>query len=408
MPRVLYLTTIFPRFSETFLQREISYLLGREEIQFDICSMWGGPGKFAGPNGEIGIKTSSLRNLPRSLCRILPWILKRPAPVARTLQTLMGRKIPMLLNWAENNWGFAWAFDHASSLLQEENRPDLIHATWGTMPAAAAFALHHFTGIPYSMEAHAYDVYKHGGDWLLDQKTKQARFVRSSTQATLSDLMARRTCNHPEKYHLIRRGIIPVESGTPLPRLQAPLRILTVGRMVGKKNISYQLQIYRILANRGFPFEAHIVGKGPLLPKLKQEAAKLGLDSWVTFYGRKAYPQVEQAYKDADILLFTGKPAADGDRDGLPNVVAEAMTHGLPVLTTPIAGACEAVHHKQTGFVLPYHDPTAWADFIEKIHMEPGLDSIRENGRTWIRENFNISQNAGQLCDLLLQTIHSE
>ena len=85
----------------------------------------------------------------------------------------------------------------------------------------------------------------------------------------------------------------------------------------------------------------------------------LVLGNQVTFFGRKAYPEVEQAYKDADILLFTGKPSEDGDRDGLPNVVAEAMTHGLPILTTPIAGALKRTN-RSTGFVLPYDSTQTW------------------------------------------------
>ena len=403
MPRVLYLTTIFPRFSETFLQREVTYLLGDGEIELDIRAMWGGSGKFKGPNGPVRVETTKLGNLPRFLAKVPFWILRCPAPVRKTLQILLGRKVPMLLNWAENNWGFAWAFDHASSLVKIGNRPDLIHATWGTMPAAAAYTLHHLTGIPYSMEAHAYDVYKHGGDWLLDEKTRQARFVRSSTKATLADLMARRTCNCPEKYHLVRRGITPEPKDAPFLPLQEPVRILSVGRMIQKKNFSFQLQIYRKLMERGFPFEAHIVGKGPLLKDLAHEAHSLGLDGKVLLRGRKAYPDVELAYRDADILLFTGKPAPNGDRDGLPNVIAEAMTHGLPVLTTPIAGALEAITDHHTGFVLPYDNANAWADRIQSLPTIQSLDQIRRNAKVWIEENFNIRKNGRQLANLLIK-----
>ena len=93
----------------------------------------------------------------------------------------------MVQNWLENFWGFAWALHQADSIRRHP--PDIIHATWGTMPAAAALALHQLTGLPYSMEAHAYDVFKHGGDWLLDEKMRHARFIRTSTHATREQLL---------------------------------------------------------------------------------------------------------------------------------------------------------------------------------------------------------------------------
>jgi len=309
----------------------------------------------------------------------------------------------MYTNWLENNWGFAWAMDHASTLAKPQNRPDLIHATWGTMPAAAAYALYHFTGIPFSMEAHAYDVYKHGGDWLLREKAQLARFVRSSTWATRQDLLQRHSPCNPEKYHLIRRGISTKPLKTPLRPLQKPLRLITVGRIVEKKNISFQLQIYKHLMDAGIPFHADIVGHGPVLPKLKKEADRLDLAQNVTFCGRQVYSEVEKAYQNADVLLFTGKPAINGDRDGLPNVIAEAMTHGLPVLTTRFAGALEAITHEQTGFVLPSDNPTPWIETLATLHQHPHLENIRHNAQNWIKENFSISENGKQLMNLLLQ-----
>ena len=74
-------------------------------------------------------------------------------------------KAPMVQNWLEISGALP-----GHQATHSSTAPDLIHATWGTMPAAAALALHQLTGLPYSMEAHAYDVFKHGGDWLLDEK----------------------------------------------------------------------------------------------------------------------------------------------------------------------------------------------------------------------------------------------
>jgi colanic acid/amylovoran biosynthesis glycosyltransferase len=403
VPKVLYLTTTFPRFSETFLQREISFLLNRQEIELEIRSLWGGPGTFLTYPAHTSIPTTGIRDLPRALCKIPAWIFRSPQPILDTLKILLNRKVPNLTNWLENNWGFAWAMDQANTLAKPENRPDLIHATWGTMPSAAAYALHHFLEIPYSMEAHAYDVYKNGGDWLLSEKAQQARFVRSSTRATQQELLHRYSSMEPHKYHLVRRGISTEPINTPHKPLQKPLRLITVGRIVEKKNISFQLQIYRHLVEAGVPFHADIVGHGPVLPKLRKEADRLNLTKYITFCGRQVYSEVEKAYQNADVLLFTGKAATNGDRDGLPNVIAEAMTHGLPVLTTPFAGAMEAITHEQTGFVLSSDDPAPWVETLASLHHHPNLENIRQNAKNWILENFSISENGKQLLNLLLK-----
>ncbi|MEL0120760.1 MAG: glycosyltransferase family 4 protein, partial [Opitutae bacterium] len=352
-PNILYLATTFPRLSETFLQREVVYL--REtKLHLDIRSLWGGQSNFE----DTQLQTSSIRNLPKALKTIPTWIVRNPEAFQKVLGKILNLRLPMVQNWMENFWGFAWALQHADSFMRKP--PDLVHATWGTMPAAAALALKYLIGVPFSMEAHAYDVYKFGGDWLLDIKAMEAKFVRSSTQSTLNELMSRRNYKNSGKYHLIRRGIQIKPLCPETKCLKNPLRIITVGRMVEKKNIAHQLDIYNKLQGERFPFQAKVVGEGPLLQKLKEQAKRLGLNSQVQFTGSKTYTEVERLYRDSDVFLFSGVEARNGDRDGLPNVIAEAMAHGLIVITTPIDGACEAISDRNTGFVMPYHDVEAW------------------------------------------------
>ena len=401
--KVLYLATTFPRFSETFLQREVQFLLDQPEIDLDVRSLWGGPGIFETSSGTQKIKTDTIRSLPSALSRIPFWIFKSPKPFQKTLGFLLNRKAPMNHNWLENNWGFAWAMKYATEINRSANRPDLIHATWGTMPAAAAYALHHFTGIPYSMEAHAYDVYKHGGDWFLKEKADLARFVRSSTIATQQDLLQRHQPDNSEKYCLIRRGIQLPQKPPLLRKIQSPIGLISVGRLVEKKNLTLLIQIFLDLANRNVPFSADIIGTGPKEDSLRNEVQRTGLDKHVTFHGRRDYHYVANAYQNADALLFTGKPSNNGDRDGLPNVIAEAMSIGLPVLTTPILGALEAIEHEKTGFVLPFDQTAGWCETIQSLAEHPNLQNIRQNALEWIHQNFSIEINGAQLLQRLLK-----
>ena len=390
-PRILYLGTTFPRYSETFLQREVTFLR-TQPLRLDVRSLWGGCGEFQGHH----IPTSNLRNLPAALVSIPGWMVRKPEAFQQVLGTILGKRLPMVQNWLENFWGFAWALQHADTLLHQQ--PHLIHATWGTMPAAAALALHVLTGLPYSMEAHAYDVFKHGGDWLLEEKMRHAKFIRTSTRATYNQLLKKGAPR--ERLHLVRRGIKPSGEVRPEPVDGVPLRILSVGRLVEKKDFSFQLEVFERLAVNNFPFRAEIVGHGPMEARLQREAHRRGLDQHVAFLGRLDYPSVEQAYLHADAFLFTGTTARNGDRDGLPNVIAEAMSHRLPVLSSPVPGALEAIENLDTGFVLP-KDVSAWAEALQGLAQHPDLPTICDNARNWVDENFDICKNALTLGNLL-------
>ena len=395
-PRILYLATTFPRFSETFLQREVAHLRTLP-LQLDVRSLWGGPGEFEGSP----VRTSSLRNLPGALASIPGWTLRKPRAFQQVLGTVLGRRLPMVQNWLENFWGFAWALQNADELLRQP--PGLVHATWGTMPAAAALALHVLTGLPYSMEAHAYDVYKHGGDWLLDEKMRHARFVRTSTRSTRDRLL--QAGAPPERLHLVRRGINPAATAQTTTRQGQQLRILSVGRLVEKKDFSFQLEVFEQLAAESFPFHAEIVGHGPMEGQLRREARRRGLDRHLDFRGRLDYSNVEEAYRQADVFLFSGKVARNGDRDGLPNVVAEAMSHRLPVLTSPVPGALEAIEHGRTGLAL-HKGPRRWADALRTLRERPDLDDLRNQASSWVHENFDIRKNAATLGALLQEHSH--
>jgi glycosyltransferase involved in cell wall biosynthesis len=180
-----------------------------------------------------------------------------------------------------------------------------------------------------------------------------------------------------------------------------PLQILSVGRLIEKKDFSFQLDIFNKLAEYRFPFQAQIVGHGPLEDRLHREVHRYGLGKHVSFSGRLNYHNVEEAYRNADVFLFTGKIARNGDRDGLPNVIAEAMTHGLPVLTSPIPGALEAIKDGVTGIVLNKNSHDVWANTLRTLEHNLSLHEIRENARKWIHQNFDIKKNGTVLHDLL-------
>jgi glycosyltransferase involved in cell wall biosynthesis len=174
---------------------------------------------------------------------------------------------------------------------------------------------------------------------------------------------------------------------------------LSIGRLVPKKGFFQQIEIYRALRDAGENFTARIIGDGPLLLDLRQRAASLGLEGVVTFTGPFEYAQIPAQYEWADAFFFTGTIAGDGDRDGLPNVIPEAMAYGVSVITTSVSGTTEAIEHGVTGQVLPGGDLAAWVSAVRRLRGEPEFSvRTRAAARAWVEREFDAAVNSARLA----------
>ena len=118
----------------------------------------------------------------------------------------------------------------------------------------------------------------------------------------------------------------------------------------------------------------------------------------VTFTGQVPPHEVWEHLEWADVLLHTGVVAPSGDRDGLPNVIAEAMAAGVPVVTSPTAGTTEAVTDGVTGVVLPVDRPEAWVAVLRRLSSDDAYcDSLRRPARVWVEANFDVRTNTDRL-----------
>ncbi|MGF1482929.1 MAG: glycosyltransferase [Opitutales bacterium] len=390
---IVFLCTTFPKPTETFLQRDLRGLLA-QGLTLEIHSLWGGQAQWEGQR----VRRFSRLRLLELLWKLPYWALRRPATLARTLEQVWSRPLPDTLNFSETAMGLAYAIVQAGRFQQKP--PALFHGAWATMPATAAWLLGRLTQRPYSFGAHAYDVFRHGGDWLLPEKLRHAALVHTSTSSARDEL--RRRGARDERLLLSRRGLNAFPPLKPLRRPREPLRLLSVGRLVNKKGYRRQLWIYRALLEAEVPFEARIVGGGPLRAELERMVGYLGLKARVALLGALPGPRAQEEFVWADLFLFTGRIAPNGDRDGLPNVIPEAMAHGLPVITTPIAGTTEAIEDGRRGQVLPLseeaHAP-AWVEILQRLATDDALaERWRAEARAWVEERFNAERNTQALA----------
>jgi glycosyltransferase involved in cell wall biosynthesis len=388
---IAYLFTTFPKTSEAFLQREVIAVRARG-ANLRLYSLWGGGRTFRGLKVERFNKWRLL-----SLFWVIPReSVRRPEVLREILRGLADRRPPSWINFWENLLGAGFACVVAGSFRR--NPPALVHAAWGGAPATAAWLLWRIDGHRYSAAAHAYDIFEHGGDWWLREKLSCASFVHTSTEMGRSALVARGI--PAEKVFCIRRGLERSPPIKPLRASRAPLRLLGVARLVEKKGLDRQVRIYAALRSAGIPFEARIVGGGPLQSELEQLAGGLGVAADITFAGELAQHEVWDQYAWADVLLHTGVIASSGDRDGLPNVIPEAMSAGVLVVTSPTAAATEAIADGVNGLVAPVESPDAWVAHLRRLSTDDALaERLRAAARLWVEENFDAQRNAGRLVE---------
>lgn len=388
-PVIAYLFTTFPKPTETFLQREVTAMLAHG-VKLRLYSLWGGGGKFRGV---------PVTRFPKWKLLTLFWMIpyeswRRPEVLRQVLRGLFTRKVPSWINFWENMLGAGFACLYAGHFRKAP--PTHIHAPWAGAPATAAWLLWRLDGHQYSAAAHAYDIYEHGGDWWLRDKLEHARFVHTSTEMARASLMERGL--DPEKLVCIRRGLDQMPRVKPLRMLREPLRLLCVARLVEKKGLRHQLRIYADLKAAGQSFEARIVGEGPLRPELERLAGSLGIASNVVFTGHLPHHEVWQNLEWADALLHSGVVAPSGDRDGLPNVIPEAMSIGVLVVSSPVAATTEAVSDGVTGLIAAVESTADWVLALQRVARDDALvEKLRTNARKWVEDNFDAHKNAKRL-----------
>ncbi len=395
-PVIAYIFTTFPKSTETFIQREVSGLLARG-LELRLYSIWGGGAEFEGRPVERFAKWKLI-----TLLWWLPWlVLCRPGAAWALLSGAM-RRPPSLLNLGENLISLGFALVYAAHFRRL--RPAHVHAVWGGGPSAAAWLLWRLDGHEFSGAGHAYDLYQDGGDGWLREKLEPALFVHTSTEMGARTLREKGVA--VDKIHVIRRGLTELPVLKPLRAGREKLRLLCVARLVPKKGFDHQVRIYAALREAGVDFEARIAGEGPLRGEIEEALRAAGLTERVALLGHLSQGEVEGLREWADVLLHTGVVAADGDRDGLPNVIPEAMAAGVVVVTSPAAATTEAIQEGVTGRVAEPNNVDAWVAILRELQGDDAqAERLRREARGWVECEFDAHKNAGRLAALYARCV---
>ena len=396
----------FPSLSETFVLREMS---GLTRMGFDIRVYACARGETEGmhPEARPFLARAIFRPGVGELALHRAWLRTAVRqPLRSALVGLPHVVRAFTFKWAPWHMASAlWSAAHLARQLDELGI-DHIHAHFASYPAAVALLTSRLTGIPFSFSAHANDVFADVSPyWRLQART--AEFIAVCTQAGLA--RARELCRREdgEKLHLVYHGV-DLQQFSPPPRgahaadaHNGRVRLLCVGRLVPKKGFDVLLRACHLLTLRQREFSLTIIGEGPLRADLQGLSRRLGLAERVTFAARRTLDEMPAAYHSADIAALASVVTPDGDRDGLPNVILEAMACGLPVVSCDVGGIPEAVVHGETGLIAASDDP---ADFAEKLDTLVADADLRrrlgESARRLVQRRFDAAQGLDRLAQL--------
>jgi glycosyltransferase involved in cell wall biosynthesis len=427
---VAYILKGFPRLSETFIASEI-YRLEQaglrlrlfvikpldENEQHPIVERISVKPDYLPPTTSL-TGTSLFKWLAENLGIFLPSLARcgsrHPFKVARAAVAAFAQAVrARRAFWSWPRKIYLKEFLQAASIadkLSNASEVRHLHAHFCHGAATVTWLAAIITGLPFSFTAHAKDIYCESLNpaGLLSRKMSAASFVVTCTDANREYLQRLSGTTVHCIYHGLNADFTRLlkEQAGPSPR-NGHMRVLSVGRIVAKKGFDIFVEACGILRNRGVSFETIIVGEdGEHSEEVKRRIKALGLEQDVKLAGPMPQARLFEEYRRATMFCLPCRVLDNGDRDGIPNVLVEAMACGLPVVTTGISGIPEVVKDGINGLLVPTENPEALADALIRINQNQSLARrLSSEAQSTVSECFDGERFAAQLAALFKEAV---
>ncbi|NOT54097.1 MAG: glycosyltransferase family 4 protein [Deltaproteobacteria bacterium] len=429
-----YVLKAFPRASETFITSEIYRLeqaglsltlfVTKPVEEHDRSPRHPVVDQIHAPIDCLPVTTSlSTSSLSR-------WVATNSSLFASGLFTIMRRQplgfaraVTATLMQIVRTSRTVWSFDKKSYVkdffqavalaerLHQSPEVRHLHAHYAHGATTVAWLAAMMTGLSFSFTGHAKDIYAESLNpaGLLRRKLAAARFVVTCTEVNQRHLQQ---FAHTTPVHRVYHGLNAdlthlLAQARQRTAPQDTLRLLSVGRLVPKKGFDIVVEACGILQSRDVPFEAFLVGPdGGQSSILQQRIVELGLSQSVHIVGPLSQAELHEEYARATAFCLPCRVLGNGDRDGIPNVLVEAMACGVPVITTGISGILELVTDERTGLLIPPNNPEALVEAILRLHHDPALASrLSTEAQATVHTRFDGEQLAHQLVTLFQQVL---
>ena len=390
-PRVGYVVKRYPRYSETFIVNEI---LAHEAAGWDL---------------EIfALRPPVDTHFQDALARVRAPVTYLPGSSLKAVdfwQSLEAASADLPGLWAklEAARGEAPRDVHAAVHLAREARLrglTHLHAHFASSATSVARMAAHFADLPYSFTAHAKDIFHESVDPDdLRRKLREAAAVVTVSDFNLTFLRKR--------YGVDAQRVARIYNGLDLDRFpfsapgERPPEIIAVGRLVEKKGFSDLIEACAHLRDRGAPFSCRIIGGGELEADLRARIERFDLGAHVCLSGPRPQREVIERLRRAAVFAAPCVVGRDGNRDGLPTVLLEAMALGTPCVSTDVTGIPEVLRDGETGLLVPRHAPAALADALARLLTDAELRvRLATAARRLIETSFDVHRNAARLRTL--------
>lgn len=401
--RVGYVVKRYPRYSETFIVTEI---LAHEAagLEIDIFSLH--PSHDDHYQDAIAHVRADVHYLLPPAAGTTPKAFAtdgvKAADLWETIQEAAS-VLPGLWSGLEKARGMqAMDLYHGVLLAREVRLRGIthLHAHFASTATAVARLAANFAEVPYTFTAHAKDIFHES------VRTDHLRLAIEDAAAviTVSDYNLahlRQTYGTPTAkirhlYNGLALELFPFE--TPVKR--SP-EVISVARLIEKKGIEDLISACVVLVGRGSQFSCQIIGTGPLKEKLRAQIRDLRLQETVELIGPRRQAEVIRHIQRAAVFAGPYVVGADGNREGIPTVLLEAMALGTPCVATDVTGIPEVVRHNETGLMVPEHAPEALADAIERLIADPQLRvRLATNARRLVEAEFDTRRNSARLREI--------
>ncbi len=282
-----------------------------------------------------------------------------------------------------------------------------LHAHFANVAAELALRACESNRLSYSVTTHARDIFHRD----LDHPAVRRRLHAARAVVTISDFNQQHLREQfqvpQQRLHLIYNGVRLPDFALRSYDDREP-QILAIGRLIEKKGFEDLIEATRRLRQAGLTPRVAIIGSGPLAPSLQRQIDSAGLAAQVSLLGSLSPREVLGWLARAQVFAAPCRVSADGDRDGLPTVLLEAMAVGAPCVATPVTGIPEAIEHGVTGLLVPERDPDALANAVGALLSDRSMArQLTHRARLRIEQRFDLTQNAASLRNVWNGCVHA-
>lgn len=399
---ISYILDAFPTVSETFVLSEIEALT-RSGIRIEIFSLSNPRNKVVHPAAERFLgQTRYVSNLGpggyEKWIRTSWFFIRHPVKCLKFLNFFKKRSS------VKDSFSLVTLYRLAYEL--RKLRVSHIHAHFASRSTECAMILSWLSGIPYSFTTHAYDIFV--SPFLLEEKVRNAKFTVAISEFNRKHILNLIGDRYRSKIRVVHCGVDLGKVGlAPKPRESGKLKIVCVARLVEKKGITYLIEaLAKIRDNQQFDFECSIFGDGPEKDRLFSQRDTLSLTDKVHFHESVVHEEVLREMQGSDVLVLPCTKAKNGDQDGIPVALMEAMALGVPVISTPISGIPELIK-PGAGILVEPKDSNSLATGIMSVYGLSAQETLEMTARARkiVELDFDLEKETSKLLNLFCGSV---